>query len=137
MEQTLITADEVRLLSALVHANATAREPASRSAIMPTGASGASGVSGAAPAPAGPPGEVVASMNTAVDYVELPAGLRRTVVLVHPAGADAGIGRVSVLSPVGRALLGCAPGDHAEVRLPSGQPLRLFVADVRPEARDG
>lgn len=131
MEQTLITADEVRLLSALVHANATAREPAGRSAIMPTGASGA------APAPAGPPGEVVASMNTAVDYVELPAGLRRTVVLVHPAGADAGIGRVSVLSPVGRALLGCAPGDHAEVRLPSGQPLRLFVADVRPEARDG
>lgn len=127
MEQNLITADEVRLLSALAHARALPSQPtAVRAGAALAGADGADRAA-----------DAVASMNAAVDYVEMPTGRQRTVVLVHPADADASAGRVSVLSPVGRALLGCAVGDHAEVQLPNGQPLRLLVAGVRLEARDG
>jgi hypothetical protein len=49
-------------------------------------------------------------MNSKVTYRVEPGGERRSVILVHPIEADASIGRISVLSPVGRALLGRAPG---------------------------
>ena len=56
------------------------------------------------------------TMNSQVTYVEDPGGAHRTVTLVHPADADPAAGRISVLSPVGRALLGRAPG--AQVAVP-------------------
>jgi regulator of nucleoside diphosphate kinase len=45
------------------------------------------------------------TMNSRVTYVEEPGGEHRTVTLVHPRKANALEGRISVLSPVGRALL--------------------------------
>jgi transcription elongation GreA/GreB family factor len=44
----------------------------------------------------------------------------RELVLVEPADADARSGRVSVDSPLGRALLGHAAGDRVVVRAPAG-----------------
>ena len=80
---------------------------------------------------------VVAGLLTTVDYHELPGGAPRTVTLVHPASADAAAGRISVFSPIGRALVGCRAGDHTQADLPTGQKLRLRVAMVRAEAHDG
>lgn len=131
MNQSSITADDVRFLSALAQADAASR--AARATVDASPASSAATWS----VETGPPAEAVASMHAAVTYVELATGRRRVVVLVHPADADASAGRVSVLSPVGRSLLGCAPGDDAEVRLPDGRLLRLQVTEVRREARDG
>lgn len=74
----------------------------------------------------------VASLNSVVEYVELQGGTVRDVVLVHPAMADVGTGRISVLSPVGRALLGRKVGDVCEVSLPGGSRLAVTIAGVRP-----
>jgi transcription elongation factor GreA len=49
--------------------------------------------------------------------------------VVARATADAPPGCVSIESPVGRALLGCRPGDQVEVRTPGGIRL-LTVVDV-------
>src|SRR5687767_10444225 len=46
------------------------------------------------------------AMNSKVTYRTEPEGERRTVILVHPIESDPAEGRISVLSPVGRALLG-------------------------------
>jgi regulator of nucleoside diphosphate kinase len=53
---------------------------------------------------------VVIRMNSRVTYVAEPDGERRSVTLVHPREANALEGRISVLSPVGHALLGLTPG---------------------------
>jgi regulator of nucleoside diphosphate kinase len=49
---------------------------------------------------------------------------------VHPAQADAGQGRISVLSPVGRALLGSRAGHEVEVALPSGETRRMVIVGI-------
>jgi regulator of nucleoside diphosphate kinase len=51
-------------------------------------------------------------------------------VLVHPVEADAAAGRISVLSPVGRALIGRAAGSLVDVDLPGTAPLTLRVLDT-------
>ncbi len=82
------------------------------------------------PARALPP--TVASLNSVVEYVEMQGGTVRDVVLVHPSAADVSTGRISVLSPVGRTLLGRKVGDVCEVALPGGSRLAVTIAGVRP-----
>ena len=48
-----------------------------------------------------PPGSV--RLHSTVTYEEQPSGTRRQVTLVNPRLADAGSGRISVFSPIGRA----------------------------------
>jgi transcription elongation factor GreA len=48
-------------------------------------------------------------------------GEQVTYVLVSPSEVDPGSGRISVASPVGRALLGHGPGDEVIVRTPQGE----------------
>ena len=67
-------------------------------------------------------------LQSRVVYEELPAGTRRAVVIVNPRDADAERGRISVLSPVGRALLGNAVGAVLEVPLPAGRALLVRIA---------
>ena len=43
------------------------------------------------------------------------AGALRELQVVYPRQSDAGAGRISVLAPFGRALLGAAVGDRIEV----------------------
>ena len=69
------------------------------------------------------------AMNSRVTYREEPGGVRRSVILVHPIEADAGIGRVSVLSPVGLALLGRAHGSLVTPELPGGNALTLRILE--------
>jgi regulator of nucleoside diphosphate kinase len=74
------------------------------------------------------------SMNSRVTYREEPDGMRRTVVLVHPGGADPANGRVSVLSPVGRSLLGRKSGSAATIGVPGGRALKIRVLAIEREA---
>lgn len=75
------------------------------------------------------PGRVV-KMGSTVTYVDGSNGKRQTVTVVHPAQADAESGQVSVLSPIGRALLGRRAGSSTEVRSPTGRRYALRVENV-------
>jgi regulator of nucleoside diphosphate kinase len=75
-------------------------------------------------------------LHSRVTYQELPGGTRRSVTLVNPRRADPRRGRVSILSPVGRALLGQQEGRSIEVTLPGGHQVKLRVLEAtatRPE----
>ena len=74
-----------------------------------------------------------AALNTRVEFEDLASGRRESVSLVHPAAADAGAGRISVLAPVGRALLGTRPGQEVEVTLPGGESRELMVLAIHEE----
>ena len=67
------------------------------------------------------------ALNSTVTYRQEPAGTRRAVVLVHPVEADAALGRISVLSPVGRALIGRSAGSLVDVDVPGTAPLTLRI----------
>jgi transcription elongation factor GreA len=58
------------------------------------------------------------------------AGKEATYLLVGPAEADPGSGRISHVSPVGRALIGSRAGDEVVVQLPSGS-VGYRVVEVR------
>jgi regulator of nucleoside diphosphate kinase len=75
------------------------------------------------------PGDRVA-MNSRVEYREEPDGERRTIALVHPKEADPSDGRISVLSPVGRSLLGRRAGSVASITVPSGRALTIRVLEI-------
>lgn len=70
------------------------------------------------------------AMNSRVAYREEPDGERRTVALVHPNAADPSDGRISVLSPVGRALLGRQSGSVASISVPGGRAFTIRVLEV-------
>ena len=67
------------------------------------------------------------ALNSTVTYRQEPGGTRRAVVLVHPVEADAALGRISVLSPVGRALIGRSAGSLVDVDVPGTAPLTLRI----------
>ncbi len=81
------------------------------------------------------PADVV-TMNSRVHYVDETTGERRLVKIVYPAEADAAEGKVSVLAPVGAALLGLSIGQAIEWDFPDGIRRRLRVEDVsyQPES---
>ena len=69
------------------------------------------------------------AMNSRVTYRDAD-GAERTVRLVHPSDADPATLRISVLSPVGRALLGRKAGSTITASLPGGRGLRLRILEV-------
>jgi regulator of nucleoside diphosphate kinase len=72
----------------------------------------------------------VAAMHSTVSYVGIPDGVAETVTIVYPAQADARAGRVSVLSPIGRALLGRLVGSVVDVLLPTGRHFAVRIVEV-------
>ena len=69
------------------------------------------------------------AMNSKVTYREEPGGIRRSVVLVHPIEADVAAGRISVLSPIGLALLGRTAGSVVTVDVPGARVLTIRILD--------
>jgi regulator of nucleoside diphosphate kinase len=72
----------------------------------------------------------VARLGSTVTYTELPGGTIRSVRVVTPLHADANEGRVSVLSPIGCALLGHGVGAIVDVHLPTGASMQVRVDEV-------
>lgn len=75
-----------------------------------------------------PPG--VITMNSVVTVADLTGGSRRQVTLVYPHAAEPAAGRISVLAPLGTALLGYRQGDEVDWLMPGGM-RRLRIEDVR------
>lgn len=76
------------------------------------------------------PADVV-TMNSEVVYEDCETSATRTVRVVFPKDADADSGRISVLAPIGSALLGLRVGQTISWRVPNGTK-RLRVVEVRP-----
>jgi regulator of nucleoside diphosphate kinase len=87
--------------------------------------------------PADMPRDVV-TMHTRVVVVDLVSDARQELVLVFPGQADVAAQRVSVLAPIGTALLGYREGDEVEWPTPGGlRRLRIeqvIQPAVKPEA---
>ena len=81
------------------------------------------------------PADVV-TMNSRFECRDESGGATRVLQLVYPVDADASAGRVSVLAPVGAALIGLSVGQSIEWPLPSGRATRLTVTKIlyQPEA---
>ena len=78
----------------------------------------------------------VVTMNSRVIFENETTGERREITLVYPGNADIDAGRISVLVPVGTALLGLQVGQWIDWELPGGKKQRYRVVDVpfQPEA---
>jgi regulator of nucleoside diphosphate kinase len=83
------------------------------------------------------PADVV-TMRSRLVLKDVESGARREVALVYPDEERAHEGQVSVLSPVGLALLGLSEGALVAWPLPSGRTAILRVDSVRyqPEAAE-
>jgi regulator of nucleoside diphosphate kinase len=78
----------------------------------------------------------VVTMNSRVRFIAEQTGEEQEVVLVYPADADVAYHRVSILAPLGSALLGLRVGQTIDWPVPSGQVKRFRVLAVthQPEA---
>lgn len=74
----------------------------------------------------------VVRMNSRVTYVDEQSGQRREVVLVYPEDADPSNGKISILAPVGTALLGLEEGQTIDWPFPNGATRRLRVEKTVP-----
>lgn len=82
-----------------------------------------------------PPNVVV--MNSDIEYEDTTTGQRRRVRLVYPSDANTTDGRVSVLAPLGCALLGLQVGHEIDWRMPGGVRRLRVLAVTPPLRRDG
>lgn len=78
----------------------------------------------------------VVTMNSRVVYRDEDTGETREVTLSYPKDASLEQGRVSVLAPVGAALLGLSVGQDIEWQQPGGKHKRLRIVSVtyQPQA---
>lgn len=123
--QIIIAADEAETLARLVFDSGTHARSRGAAADRLANKLMAAQIVPAEAMPAG-----VVRLGSAATYRELPAGARRTLRVVTPPLADANEGRVSVLSPIGCALLGLAAGTTAEVELPTGALLPVHLEEI-------
>lgn len=64
-------------------------------------------------------------------------GLEKNVVLVYPGQADIGAGRISILTPIGTALIGLSVGQSIAWTTRDGRRRGLTVLRVEADAKDG
>jgi regulator of nucleoside diphosphate kinase len=78
----------------------------------------------------------VITMNSRIVLAPLPEGEEQTITLVYPDHGGVGPEFVSVLSPLGRVLLGSRCGDEVIVELPDGSERRFVIRSLpyQPEA---
>lgn len=78
----------------------------------------------------------VVTLNSRVVYESLPGGEEREVTLVCPNDAHATANRISVLAPLGAALLGLSEQDEIRWPVSTGKELHVRIKQVvyQPEA---
>ena len=79
----------------------------------------------------------VVTMNSRVVFEDVTTGRTTEVTIVFPHDADVQRGKISVLAPVGTALLGLAKGDSIVWPFPDGSSrcLRVLAVTFQPEAQ--
>ena len=75
----------------------------------------------------------VVTMNSTVRFTLLPSGIERSLKLVYPGKSGSSAETISILAPVGSALLGLAEGDAIHWPNPSGGTLRIVVQRVEDQ----
>ena len=92
-------------------------------------------IAGAVVVPAADVGRDVVTMNSHIRVVDLATGVAESITLVYPTEADMLRSRLSVLSPLGIALLGRRGGDVVEWQVGGGV-RRIVIERVlyQPEA---
>lgn len=76
------------------------------------------------------------TMNSRLKIVDVDSGVVSELTLVYPRDANADLGRISVLAPIGSALLGLRAGQTIEWPMPNGRAKRITVLQLcyQPEA---
>jgi regulator of nucleoside diphosphate kinase len=72
----------------------------------------------------------VVTMNSTVRFRVESSPDEFTLTLVYPKDMDASSGKISVLAPVGSALLGLSQGDEIEWPKPGGGVLRVRIEEI-------
>lgn len=85
-------------------------------------------------APQDVPGDVI-TMNSRVRLIDVESGEEMKYTLVFPQDADSAQGKISILAPIGTAMLGYRVGDVFSWSVPDGV-RQLKVAEIifQPEA---
>lgn len=85
--------------------------------------------------PADMPGDVI-TMNSTARFSDESTGDERELTLVYPKDVDGSPDKVSILAPVGSALLGLRIGAEIEWPVPGGRKIKLRVLSIQyqPEA---
>lgn len=78
------------------------------------------------------PDEVI-RMNSIVHLVDLDTGRKHVYQVVFPNKADLSRDRISVLAPIGTAMLGYSVGSQVEWAVPGGV-RRFYIQEVKHEA---
>jgi regulator of nucleoside diphosphate kinase len=79
-------------------------------------------------------GANVVRMGSTVTYRDEAAGRTRTVTLVYPHAADIEQNRISILTPIGAALIGLSPSQSITWPAPDGREGSLTVLSVANES---
>ncbi len=73
-------------------------------------------------------------MGSRVDFRDNSTGRMQSVTLVYPGEADIEQGKVSILTPIGAALVGLSKGQSIDWATRTGETRRLIVLAVREAA---
>ena len=76
------------------------------------------------------------TMNSTVEYEDLSSGKVTTITIIYPGNETSAGKNISILAPLGSALLGLREGQEINWKFPSGETRRLRVLKVKyqPEA---
>lgn len=76
------------------------------------------------------------TMNSTVRYLNLQDNKESTITLVYPKDANSSEGKISVLAPLGSALIGLRVGQEINWMFPDGKTktLRILEVTYQPEA---
>lgn len=72
----------------------------------------------------------IVSMNSKVSYVDLDSGKESVITLVYPHDANTEENKISVLAPIGSALIGLKVDQNIQWPLPSGKQKRIKVTAI-------
>jgi len=72
----------------------------------------------------------VVTMNSTVRFAIESTGEELCLTLVYPKDMDGSVERISVLAPVGSALLGLSVGDHIEWPGPGGGVIQVKIMEI-------
>jgi len=72
----------------------------------------------------------VVTMNSTVRFSVVSSSEEFTLTLVYPKDIDGSSGKISILAPIGSALLGLAQGDEIEWPKPGGGLIRVRIEEV-------
>jgi len=78
--------------------------------------------------------EDVVRMHARCTYIDCRIGTQREIELVYPDESDPAVGKISVLTPVGSALIGLRVGQEIAWEFPDGSMRYLKVASVTQRA---